>query len=126
MVASGEQLRPRLSKIPMNIPAVVTPNQRQQELRAKVLDEKFDAERRQIGERVAVMFRWIFLAVLGGLINLTAITSIQAKDTVDLVLAAWAAMALVVTVLLFRGYRPGKQFSLTTMTLDILFSAGLV
>ena len=97
-----------------------------QELRARALDENFDAERRQIGERVAVMFRWIFLAVLGGLINLTAITSIQAKDTVDLVLAAWAAMALVVTVLLFRGYRPGKQFSLTTMTLDILFSAGLV
>ena len=78
-----------------------------QELRARALDENFDAERRQIGERVAVMFRWIFLAVLGGLINLTAITSIQAKDTVDLVLAAWAAMALVVTVLLFRGYELG-------------------
>ena len=126
MVASGEQLRPRLSKIPMNIPAVVTPNQRQQELRAKVLDEKFDAERRAIGERVAVMFRWIFLAVLGALINLTPITSIQAKDTVDIVLGVWAVMAGVVTVLLFRGFKPGKQFSLTTMVLDILFAVGLV
>jgi diguanylate cyclase (GGDEF)-like protein len=28
--------------------------------------------------------------------------------------------------LLVRGYRPGKQFSLATMTLDILFAAGLV
>src|SRR6266566_9712614 len=126
MVASGEQFRPRLSKIPMNSPAVVTPNQRQQELRAKLLDEKFDAERRTIGERVAVMFRWIFLAVLGALINLTPITSIQAKDTVDIVLGAWAVMAGVVTVLLFRGFKPGKQFSLTTMVLDILFAAALV
>jgi diguanylate cyclase (GGDEF)-like protein/putative nucleotidyltransferase with HDIG domain len=98
----------------------------QQEVRARALDENFDAERRQIGERVAVMFRWIFLAVLGGLINLTPATSLQTKDTVDIVLAAWAGMALLVTVLLFRGYRPGKQFSLSTMTLDILFSAALV
>src|SRR5438046_9010295 len=97
MVASGEQLRPRLSKIPMNIPAVVTPNQRQQELRAKVLDEKFDAERRAIGERVAVMFRWIFLAVLGALINLTPSTSIQAKDTVDFVFGLWGDISGVVT-----------------------------
>src|SRR6266581_4171181 len=126
MVASGEQFRPRLTKISMISPAVVTPDQRQQELRAKALDEKFDAERRAIGERVAVMFRWIFLAVLGALINLTPITSIQAKDTVDIVLGAWAVMAGVVTVLLFRGFKPGKQFSLTTMVLDILFAAALV
>src|SRR5438093_9504044 len=126
MVASGEQFRPRLTKISMISPAVVTPDQRQQELRAKALDEKFDAERRAIGERVAVMFRWIFLAVLGALINLTPITSIQAKDTVDIVRGAWAVMAGVVTVLLFRGFKPGKQFSLTTMVLDILFAVGLV
>src|SRR6266446_3500107 len=107
-------------------PAVVTPDQRQQELRAKALDEKFDAERRAIGERVAVMFRWIFLAVLGALINLTPVTTIQAKDTVDIVLGVWAVMAGVVTVLLFRGFKPGKQFSLTTMVLDILFAAALV
>src|SRR5579859_617884 len=121
-----EAIRPWLSKIPMISPAVVTPDQRQQDLRAKALDEKFDAERRAIGERVAVMFRWIFLAVLGALINLTPITSIQAKDTVDIVLGAWAVMAGVVTVLLFRGFKPGKQFSLSTMVLDILFAAALV
>ena len=61
----------------MSTPAVVAIDPRQQELRAKVLDENFDAERRMIGERVAVMFRWIFLAVLGALINLTSLTSIQ-------------------------------------------------
>ena len=110
----------------MSTPAVVATDLRQQELRAKALDEKFDEERRLIGERVAVMFRWIFLAVLGGLINLTALTSLQAKDTVDIVLAGWAVMAGAVTVLLFRGYKPGKQFSLSTMVLDILFAAALV
>src|SRR5438132_4598453 len=107
-------------------PAVVTLDQRQQELRAKALDEKFDAERRAIGERVAVMFRWIFLAVLGALINLTPITSIQAKDTVDIVLGAWAVMAGVFTVLLFRVFRRAKQFSLTTMVLATLFAVALV
>jgi hypothetical protein len=110
----------------MSSQAVVAVDARQQEQRAKALDENFDAERRQIGERVAVMFRWIFLAVLGALINLTPLTTIQVKDTVDIVLGVWAVMAGVVTVLLFRGYKPGKQFSLTTMTLDILFSAALV
>jgi len=110
----------------MSSQAIAASDPRQQEVRARALDERFDAERRQIGERVAVMFRWIFLAVLGGLINLTSLTSIQAKDEVDIVLAVWAVIALVVTVLLFRGYKPGKQFSLTTMTLDILFAAALV
>ena len=110
----------------MSITPAVAADPRQQEVRAQALDEAFDAERRMLGERVAVMFRWIFLAVLGALINLTSLTSIQAKDTVDIVLGAWAVMAGVVTVLLFRGYKPGKQFSLTTMVLDILFAAGLV
>ena len=108
-----------------SIPAVAG-DPRQQEIRARALDENFDAQRRVIGERVAVMFRWIFLAVLGALINLTSLTSIQAKDTVDIVLGVWAVMAGAITILLFRGYRPGKQFSLSTMVLDILFAAGLV
>src|SRR5258708_26051485 len=94
--------------------AVVPPDQRQQELRAKALDEKFDAERRAIGERVAVMFRWIFLAVLGALINLTPVTTIQAKDTVDIVLVALGVMAGVVPVLLFRGLKPAWQFASPT------------
>ena len=110
----------------MSTLAAVAGDPRQQEVRARALNESFDAERRIFGERVAVMFRWIFLAVLGALINLTTLTSIQAKDTVDFVLAAWAVMAGIVTVLLFRGYKPGKQFSLSTMVLDILFAAALV
>src|SRR5260370_16982462 len=104
---------------------VVVSDQRQREVRARALDENLDAQRRQIGERVAVMFRWIFLAVLGALVNLTSITSNQEKLTVDLALGVWAAMNIVVTLLLIRGFRPGKQFSLSTMTMDIFFAAGL-
>src|SRR5487761_1018748 len=126
MVASGKYSGVRIAKIQVNNIPAVAGDTRQQDVRARALDENFDAERRQMGERVAVMFRWIFLAVLGALINLTSVTSLQAKDTVDIVLGVWALMALFVTILLFRGYRPGKQFSLTTMTLDILFSAALV
>jgi diguanylate cyclase (GGDEF)-like protein/putative nucleotidyltransferase with HDIG domain len=126
MVASGKHSGVRIAKIQVSTIPAVAGDTRQQDVRARALDENFDAERRQMGERVAVMFRWIFLAVLGALINLTSVTSLQAKDTVDIVLGVWALMALFVTILLFRGYRPGKQFSLTTMTLDILFSAALV
>jgi diguanylate cyclase (GGDEF)-like protein len=110
----------------MSSQPVVASDQRQREVRARALDENFDAQRRQIGERVAVMFRWIFLAVLTALVNLTSITSNQEKLTVDIALAVWAAMNVVVTVILLRGFRPGKQFSLSTMTMDIFFAAGLV
>jgi diguanylate cyclase (GGDEF)-like protein/putative nucleotidyltransferase with HDIG domain len=110
----------------MSTPAVVATDPRQQEVRAKALDEKFDEERRIIGERVAVLFRWIFLAVLAALVNLTTVTTLEAKVTVDMVLALWAGMNVIVTALLYQGFRPGKQFSLVTMTLDILFAAGLV
>ncbi len=110
----------------MSSQPVVASDQRQREVRARALDENFDAQRRQIGERVAVMFRWIFLAVLTALVNLTSITSTSEKLTVDIALGVWAVMNVVVTLLLIRGFRPGKQFSLSTMTMDIFFAAGLV
>lgn len=110
----------------MSSQPVVASDQRQREVRARALDENFDAQRRQAGERVAVMFRWIFLAVLTALVNLTALTSTSEKLTVDIALGVWAAMNVVVTLMLLRGFRPGKQFSLSTMTMDIFFAAGLV
>jgi diguanylate cyclase (GGDEF)-like protein/putative nucleotidyltransferase with HDIG domain len=110
----------------MSSQTVVASDQRQREVRARALDENFDAQRRQIGERVAVMFRWIFLTVLTALVNLTALTSTSEKVTVDIALGVWAAMNVVVTLILLRGFRPGKQFSLSTMTMDIFFAAGLV
>ncbi|HEY1421784.1 MAG TPA: diguanylate cyclase [Candidatus Dormibacteraeota bacterium] len=99
---------------------------RWQDVRARAIDATFDADRRRVGERVAVVFRWLFLIVLALLNNVNPHTGIDAKVTVDLVLAAWGLMNVTVNVLLARGYSPGKQFSLSTMVLDIIFAAGLV
>jgi diguanylate cyclase (GGDEF)-like protein len=99
---------------------------RWQDIRALAIDATFDADRRRVGERVAVVFRWLFLVVLGVLNNVNPHTDAQAKLTIDLVLAAWTAMNIGVNVLLVRGYQPGKQFSLSTMSLDILFATTVV
>src|ERR1700681_2028684 len=101
-------------------------SRRWQEIRALAIDATFDADRRRVGERVAVVFRWLFLVVLGVLNNINPHTSSGDKLTIDAVLAGWGAMNVGVNVLLARGYQPGKQFSLTTMTLDIVFATTLV
>src|SRR5260370_518865 len=97
-----------------------------EKIRARLIDDTLDADRRLIGERVAVLFRWLFLVVLAVLNNVTPHTSTEDRVTVDIVLGAWAAMNIAINVLLLRGYKPGKQFSLSTMSLDIFFAAGLV
>jgi diguanylate cyclase (GGDEF)-like protein len=99
---------------------------RWQAIRARAMDDKFDADRRRVGERVAVSFRWLFLIVLAVLNNVTTLTSAEARGTVDILLAGWAVMNVIVNVLLARGFQPGKQFSLSTMSLDIFFATGLV
>jgi len=99
---------------------------RWQDVRAKAIDATFDADRRRAGERVALVFRWIFLIVIGGLNNLNPNTGTEAKVIIDVVLFGWAVLNVTVQVLLQRGYRPGKQFSLTTMVLDIFFAAAVV
>ena len=90
------------------------------------MDDKFDADRRRVGERVAVSFRWLFLIVLAVLNNVTSVNGADARGTVDILLAAWAVMNVFVNILLAKGYQPGKQFSLSTMSLDIFFATGLV
>src|SRR5260370_35453370 len=97
-----------------------------EKIRARLIDDTLDADRRLIGERVAVLFRWLFLVVLAVLNNVTPHTSAEDRVTVDIILGPWALMNIVINVLLLRGYKPGKQFSLTTMALDYFFAAGLV
>jgi diguanylate cyclase (GGDEF)-like protein/putative nucleotidyltransferase with HDIG domain len=110
----------------MNKESGSTPSKRWQDIRALAIDATFDADRRRVGERVAVVFRWLFLVVLGVLNNVNPHTDANEKLTIDVVLAAWGAMNVIVQVLLVRGLQPGKQFSLSTMTLDILFATTLV
>jgi diguanylate cyclase (GGDEF)-like protein/putative nucleotidyltransferase with HDIG domain len=104
----------------------ITESHRWQDIRAQALDATFDADRRRVGERVAVVFRWLFLIVLGVLNNVNPHTLPNAKVTIDVILVGWAVMNVVVNILLVRGFHPGKQFSLSTMAIDILFAAGLV
>jgi len=99
---------------------------RWQDVRAKAIDATFDADRRRAGERVALVFRWLFLIVIGALNNLNPHSGPEAKVIIDAVLFGWAVLNVTVQVLLVRGYRPGKQFSLTTMVLDIFFAAAVV
>src|ERR1700681_4988224 len=92
-----------------------TPSKRWQDIRALAIDATLDADRRRVGERVAVVFRWLYLVVLGVLNNVNPHTDANEKLTIDVVLAAWGAMNVIVQVLLVRGLQPGKQFSLSTM-----------
>src|ERR1700737_4995480 len=108
------------------MPGSASESRRWQDIRAQAIDATFDADRRRVGERVAVVFRWLFLIVLGVLNNVNPHTGPNAKVTIDVLLIGWAVMNVLVNVLLVRGYQPGKQFSLSTMTLDILFAASLV
>src|ERR1700716_1177583 len=90
-------------------PAVLSREPRRwQDIRARAIDDTFDADRRRVGERVALVFRWLFLIVLGALNNLNPNTGDGAKVTIDVVLFFWAVMNVTVQVLLVKGYRPGK------------------
>ena len=101
-------------------------SRRWKDLRARAIDATFDADRRRVGERVAVVFRWLFLIVLGLLNNANPHTDANGKVMIDVVLLGWGAMNVGVKILLARGYQPGKQFSFSTMSLDIFFAASLV
>ena len=90
------------------------------------VEEFLDADRRAIAERVAELFRWIFLSVLLILNNFGGVHFAGAQLVVDLVLGVWALGNLAVTLILARGHRPGPRFGLTTMAGDILAGAALV
>src|SRR5260221_14389567 len=105
-----------------NNPGSTRESKRWQDIRARAIDATFDADRRRGGERVAVVFRWLFLVVLGVLNNVNPHTDANEKLTIDFVLPGWGEMNIAVNVLLVRGFQPGKQFGLSTMTLDILFA----
>src|SRR5260370_39915285 len=99
-----------------------TPSRRWQDIRALAIDATFDADRPRVGERGAVVFRWLFLIVLSVLNNVNPHTDASEKVTIDFILAGWGVMNVGVHVLLARGFQPGKQFSRPTMTLDIPFA----
>jgi len=94
--------------------------------RMTAVEEFLDADRRALAERVAEIFRWIFLVVLLILNNFGGVRFAGAQLFVNAILLAWAAANLVITILLSRGLKPGPQFGLVTMVGDILAGAALV
>src|SRR4030088_1696905 len=104
-------------------PGSLSEARRWQDLRAQAIDATFDADRRRVGERVAVVFRWLFLIVLGVLNNVNPHTGPNDKVTIDLILVGWGVMNVVVNVLLVRGYQPGMRVRLSHRTLDLPLSA---
>jgi diguanylate cyclase (GGDEF)-like protein len=90
------------------------------------IEEFLDADRRALAERVAEIFRWIFLLVLVILNNFGGVRFAGAQLFANAILLLWAAVNLVITLLLVRGYKPGPQFGLVTMVIDILAGAALV
>ena len=90
------------------------------------MTDYLDADRRVVAERVAEIFRWVFLVVLAILNNFGGLQFAGARLFANLVLVVWALANLVITLLLVRGYQPGRQFALTTMVLDMLAGAMLV
>jgi len=94
--------------------------------RTTAVEEFLDADRRALAERVAEIFRWIFLVVLLVLNNFGGLRFAGAQLFVNAILLLWAAANLVITVLLARGYKPGPQFALVTMVGDILAGSALI
>ncbi len=94
--------------------------------RLSAIEEFLDADRRVLAERVAEIFRWVFLFVLLIINNFGGLQIAGAQLFVNVVLGVWAAGNVVVTLLLARGYQPGPQFGLLTMVVDILAGAALV
>ena len=90
------------------------------------MDEYFAAERYAIGERVAVIFRWVFLVVLFLLADLGSYGVPGQRIFTNVLLVLWAAANVVATLLLLRGVRAGRAFGLTTLSGDLLFSILLI
>lgn len=94
--------------------------------RLTAIEEFLDADRRAVAERVAEIFRWVFLFVLAINNNFGGLRFSGTQLFVNLVLLLWAIGNLVVTGLLTRGYKPGPAFGLLTMVGDIVAGSLLV
>src|SRR4029077_8607671 len=96
---------------------------RWQDMRAKAIDATFDADRRRAGERVALVFRWIFLIVIGKLNNFNPNSTVEAKVIIGVVLFGWAVLNVTVQRVLQHGYLPGFCCRPPRMVVGVVFAA---
>src|SRR5579872_3743348 len=112
-------LRPNLAEVALPEPSGL-------QATTRAMDDYFAAERYAVGERVAELFRWVFLSILLLLANLGAVGVPGQRVLVNSLIALWAVLNLGVTIVLFRGLKPGRRFGMLTLSADLLFSVALI
>jgi len=81
---------------------------------------------RASAERIAVVGRWVVLAaavILNHFGNRNAAPSVF---IVDSILFSWGLTNMVVSVILVRGYRPGRWFGFLTTGIDLLVATSIL
>jgi signal transduction histidine kinase len=77
-------------------------------------------------ERITVVGRWVVLAAAVILNHFGNQNSPASVFIVDAILFAWAIVNLVVSVVLVRGFRPGRWFGFMTTGIDMLVATSIL
>ncbi|HLB78673.1 MAG TPA: hypothetical protein VJO72_16710, partial [Candidatus Dormibacteraeota bacterium] len=78
------------------------------------------------GERISLIGRWVVLLAALILNHFGNRNSEASVLFVDAALAGWAVVNAVVSVVLLRGYRPGRWFGLITTAIDLLVATSIL
>jgi len=77
-------------------------------------------------ERITVVGRWVVLAAAVILNHFGNRNPAASVFIVDLVLFIWGLVNLVVSVVLVRGFRPGRWFGFATTGIDLLVATSIL
>jgi signal transduction histidine kinase len=77
-------------------------------------------------ERITVVGRWVVLAAAVILNHFGNRNSEASVLVVDTILVGWGLVNLVVSVVLVRGYRPGRWFGFLTTGIDLLVATSIL
>ncbi len=78
------------------------------------------------GERISLIGRWVVLLAALILNHFGNRNSEASVLFVDAALAGWAVVNAAVSVVLLRGYRPGRWFGLITTAIDLLVATSIL
>jgi signal transduction histidine kinase len=78
------------------------------------------------GERITLIGRWVVLLAALILNHFGNRNSAASVLFVDAALGAWAVVNAGVSLVLLRGYRPGRWFGLTTTAIDLLVATSIL
>jgi signal transduction histidine kinase len=78
------------------------------------------------GERISLIGRWVVLLAALILNHFGNRNSAASVLFVDAVLGAWAVVNAAVSLVLLRGYRPGRWFGLATTAIDLTVATSIL